>query len=510
MLVFRTVATSLILVAIVARALSQASQREELSTPDVFSFVLVGVVYFVTLASAVGVRRRPPGRLIVWVQIAFDVLFAGSVVFLTGGPDSPFIFAYSLTVLAASILLFRNGALVAAVGTTVAHSSLLLSLRLGLFDAALPMSTARLVFLLVSHALSQFLIAVLGAYLAEQVIRAGGRLVAREADLRELVDLQNRIVNAMPSGLITCQADGQITFVNPAGAAILGMNEIRPRPGQIEDLIPGAIRLTPNARRAELAVTTPLGAKSLGLAVTPLEGQGGALLIVFQDLTELRKMEQELKRVDHLASLGRFSAQLAHEIRNPLASMRGSAQMLSVDDRNAKLAEIIVREADRLSGLVESYLKLARPPPPKPEALRLDQVVQETVEMLRADPLAAGVRIEEALQAVEGEADRGQLRQVMINLLRNAFAAVGPGGRVKVSVERQNGSARISVWDSAGSIPPEDLDRVFEPFYSTRQGGTGLGLSTAFSIVRAHGGMIEVSSSPQAGTTFSVGLPQRS
>ncbi len=118
-----------------------------------------------------------------------------------------------------------------------------------------------------------------------------------------------------------------------------------------------------------------------------------------------------------------------------------------------------MREADRLSGLVESYLKLARPPPPKPEALRLDQVVQETVEMLRADPLATGVRIEEALQAVEGEADRGQLRQVMINLLRNAFAAVGPGGRVKVSVERHNGSARISVWDSAGSIPPEDLDR---------------------------------------------------
>jgi two-component system sensor histidine kinase PilS (NtrC family) len=99
---------------------------------------------------------------------------------------------------------------------------------------------------------------------------------------------------------------------------------------------------------------------------------------------------------------------------------------------------------------------------------------------------------------------------VLINLLRNAFAAAGRGGQVKVSVERRNGTARISVWDSAGSIPPEDLSRIFEPFYSTRQGGTGLGLSTAFSIVRAHGGMIDVRSSPQGGTTFTVGLPQGS
>jgi two-component system sensor histidine kinase PilS (NtrC family) len=121
--------------------------------------------------------------------------------------------------------------------------------------------------------------------------------------------------------------------------------------------------------------------------------------------------------------------------------------------------------------------------------------------------MSSGIRIDESLEPVEGKADRGQLRQVLINLLRNALAAAGPGGRVRVSVDAHDGAAWIGVWDSAGSIPPEDLLRIFEPFYTTRQGGTGLGLSTAFSIVKAHGGMIDVSSSPQAGTTFTVGLP---
>ncbi len=507
MLVYRTVATSLILAAIVARALSQANEGTEVAGPEAFSFGLVTIVYTVTLATALWLRTRAPGRLAVLAQILFDVLLATSLVALTGASESPFVFAYSLSVLAGSILLLRPGAFTAAAGTTVAHTVLLLSAQIAgpLHLAAPHLSTGRLAFALGSHALSQLLIAGLGGYLAEQVMRAGGRLSAREADLRELVDLQNRIVNAMPSGLITCEANGEVTFINPAAAAILSLGE--QRPASIEGIIPGALTLKPNARRSELLITTPAGPKSLGLAVTPLEGRGGALLIVFQDLTELRKMEQELKRVDHLASLGRFSAQLAHEIRNPLASMRGSAQMLSADGENARLAQIIVREADRLSGLVESYLKLARPPPPNPEPVRIDQVVQETVEMVRADPMATGVRIDEALEPVEGRADRGQLRQVLINLLRNALAAVGPGGRVRVSVGRRDGAASISVWDSAGSIPQEDLTRIFEPFYTTRQGGTGLGLSTAFSIVRAHGGMIDVSSSPQAGTTFTVGLP---
>lgn len=179
-----------------------------------------------------------------------------------------------------------------------------------------------------------------------------------------------------------------------------------------------------------------------------------------------------------------------------------------VSGPSARLAQIVVRESDRLAHLVDQYLTLARPPPPVLTPLRLDALVSDTVEMLRADPLARGVAIEEKLAVIQALGDASQLRQVLINLLRNAFAAVGRQGRVRVSVEPDRDQSMIQVWDSAGSIPASDLQRIFEPFYSTREGGTGLGLSTVHSIVRAHGGAIEVSSAPEQGTCFTVRLPR--
>jgi two-component system sensor histidine kinase PilS (NtrC family) len=171
------------------------------------------------------------------------------------------------------------------------------------------------------------------------------------------------------------------------------------------------------------------------------------------------------------------------------------------------LTNILIRESDRLSALVDDFLRFARPPPPALRPCALDRLVADTVELLRADPLTSGVQIDEHLAPLTARVDPDQMRQVLLNLLRNAFIAVGAGGTVRVEVEEQLGSPTIRVWDSAGSIPRSDLDRIFDPFFTTREGGTGLGLSTAHSIVRAHGGMIQVSSSREAGTEFVVGLP---
>ncbi|MCY1081152.1 ATP-binding protein [Archangium sp. miwbw1] len=488
---------------------------EEPSRVDTLSFSVIGLVYLFTLVYGLMLRGGRADRVAAVMQVVGDLLIASVLVFLTGVGDSPFTFLYLLAVIGASMLLDGRGALLAAGAGAIAYASLLVAVKLQWLEPPLgvgDVSRQRLAFLLGSNVLALFLIAALAGYLTRQLSATGGRLSEREADLKKLDHLQRQILACMPSGLITCDEGGRVTFVNRAASAILSL-EGRLSPGShVDALLPGVLEREVRQRRRELTVQTPSGLRILGLTVTALEaGGGGGTLVVFQDLTELRRIEEDLKRADRLAALGTLAAQLAHEIRNPLASMRGSAQLLvqepGGDPTSAKLVEILLRESDRLSKLVEDFLRFARPPPPVKQALELEVLVAETVDMLRVDPLASQVGVEMALAPMRVPVDADQLRQVLINILRNAFQAAGPGGRVRVTLEAADELALLRIWDSGGRIPATDLSRIFEPFFSTREGGTGLGLSTAYSIVRAHGGNIRVSSSPQEGTEFLIQLP---
>jgi two-component system sensor histidine kinase PilS (NtrC family) len=513
--VFRTVAVSLSLVAIAARLLLQPV--EELSSTDVLSFVIIGLVYVFTLVYGLMLRGGRVDRVAAVIQVAGDLVIASMLVFLTGVGDSPFTFTYLLAVIGASILLDGRGALVSAGAGALAYAMLLVAVKYGWLEPPMgfvPLSRQRIVFLLVSNLLALFLIAALAGFLSRQLSAAGGQLSEREADLKKLDNLQRQILACMPSGLITSDEAGLVTFVNRAASSILSLEPRLPRGTSVESLLPGALASDGRLRRRELTVQTPAGLRTLGLTVTGLEfGGGGGTLIVFQDLTELRRIEEDLKRADRLAALGSLSAQLAHEIRNPLAAMRGSAQLLvqdpSTDPTSAKLVQILLRESDRLSKLVEDFLRFARPPPPEKQEQALEVLVAETVDMLRVDPIAQQVQVETVLAPVRAPVDADQLRQVLINLLRNAFQAAGQEGLVRVTLEADEEWALLRIWDSAGSIPATDLSRIFEPFFSTREGGTGLGLSTAYSIVRAHGGNIRVRSSPSEGTEFLIQLPVR-
>lgn len=501
---FRTVATTLILGVLAAQLSSGAPRSEELSTADLTSFGIIAFSYVLTLVTGLLLRAGRVGPGAAWTQIIFDVLLAASVVFLTGGARSPFTFLFLVTIVGAAVLLGTRGAIVGFLGAATAYVLVLASLLETQASESLP----RLGLDALIQLVAQLLIAVLSGYVGEQLSRTGGRLSASERDLRELIELQDEIVRAMPSGLVTCDPDGVVTFVNPAAETILGITGEVTRRASVDELLPGAKTLVPG-RRSELRVETPRGGRILGLSVTPLSSAEG-LLIVFQDLTELRRIERELDSIDHLATLGRLSAQLAHEIRNPLAAMRGSAQMLVGDSAGGageRLAKLILRESDRLAGLVEGYLKLARPPPPQLVPTRVDAVVRETLELLRADPAFAGVQVDESLEAIEAVCDAGQVKQVLINLLRNAAGAIsGTRGRIRIKVANAPDGVTVEVWDSAGALAAEDRQRIFEPFFSRAQGGTGLGLSTVHTIVQAHGGTISVDSSPATGTTFAVKL----
>ncbi len=509
--VFRTGAISLLLVVLSARLISNRTV-ETLSFGDFTSFALIAISYGFTIVFGFLIRRRFLDDRIAWLQVVSDVLVASAAVFLTNGADSPFSFVYLLAIIGASVLLFRPGAMVAALLSALSYIVLVLTLNGAIFGT---ISEARSLpevgFEVVTQLLAQAFIAVLAGYVAQQLSKTGGELSARERDLRELANLQHQIVTAMPSGLLTCDLEGRVNFVNPAAESILGpLSSLLGR--EVNELLPTIRRIQPNTRRNELTVPTPSGERILGLTVTTLDSEH-SLLVVFQDLTHLRRLETELDRIDHLANLGRLSATLAHEVRNPLAAMRGAAQMLNGDAKagshDERLSKLIMRESDRLGALVDDYLRLARPPPPTRTKQKLDSIVRETVEMLRADPEFAMTPIETKLAQVEAEVDEGQLKQVLINLLRNAVTVSAENDCVAVSLDAEDQQAVLSVWDAAGTIAPEDHERIFEPFFTTHAHGTGLGLPTVRTIVQAHGGTIAVASSLAGGTTFTIRFPLR-
>jgi two-component system, NtrC family, sensor histidine kinase PilS len=489
---FRTVLAALVMVAVVAQLLNRGGVAG-LGWREYASFMLMGLVFVVTLLTGLLLKAGEVSPAAAWLHVGFDVALSTSVCSITGGGESPFTFLFLLAIIEAAILRGRQGAALATLGS--AATVLSLSVKPWAREAV-PVRGVELGVQL----LAQGLIGVLSAYMSEQLLRSDERLEVREHDLARLTRLHSQIVAAMPAGVLTCDAQRRLLLINPAASAILG-----PRPSQevVDRLVAGTREL----RRAEMLVPTEgRGERILGLSRTALAEEPGSTLVVFQDLTELRRLEGELERIDHLASLGRVSAELAHEIRNPLAAMRGAAQMLETEGgTQERLAKVIVREADRLAGLVEGYLRLARPPPPQPTRVPLDRVVGETVEMLRDDPSFASLELE--LQPAEARVDVGQLKQVMINLLRNAATAVKSGGRIKVRTRATASGPQIDVWDSAGAVREADQERIFEPFFSRSEGGTGLGLSTVRTIVQAHGGQVRVTSNQEEGTTFSVHLP---
>ncbi len=498
---FRLLATTLLLLILLARVMSRS---EPVSGRETSLFVFIGFVYAFGLLFSLLLRFGRIDFRAAWGQIVADVALSTTLVLSSGGIESPFAFAYSISIIIASVLLLRRGALFAAVLSTLCYLGVL---WFGHRDSEVGL---RMLIEVSIQVTANFLIAFLSGFVAEQLSATGGQLSLRERDLAQLTDLQNRIVSAMPSGLLTCEQDGTVTYVNPAGEQMLGLvTSIRGRP--VEDYLPGVGRVPAGTWRHELKAPTPTGEKTLGLTVASLEAAAGSVLIVFQDLTELRRLETELERIDTLANLGKISAQLAHEIRNPLASMRGSAQMLAEDAAKdsvqEKMARLVVRESDRLAALVEEYLRLARPPPPTLALTKLDELVLETVDMLKHDPRTASVLIETQLSPSSALVDASQVKQVLINLLRNAVNAVeAKDGTIKVllSAEKPADAVTLEVWDSAGSIREEHLERIFEPFFSTSQGGTGLGLSTSKAIVQSHGAQFSVRSNPTEGTTFAI------
>lgn len=500
---FRLVLVTVLLGGTAVVGWRQARDADQIETP---LYGLILAAYAGSLAVALLLRAARRLTTAAAAHVLFDVLLAGGLVALTGRSESVFLFMFLLAIVNGAILLGRRGA-AASLGLSLAVYAV--TLAGGGHLRGVPGTT------LWAHAAAFVATAALATYLAEQLRSTGERLAARESDLADVTALHGAIVQSVASGLLTVDPQGRITFLNRSGEAITGLSGGQVIGRLAVSTLPG---FTEAVRRGETEWTNARGERlMLGFSRFPLFGQGGRDLgsaVIFQDLTALRAMEERVRRSERLADLGKVAAGLAHELRNPLASMAGSVELLSSSEglrrEDQRLMAIVLREAARLEQLVARFLDYSRPVPPRLLPSDLAQVAGDVAEVFAADPSAARVRLVRDLAPVTVPCDPDQLRQVLWNLLLNAAQALQ--GREDGTIALRcgpepGGGGRLEVEDDGPGIAAGDQPRLFTPFFTTKAGGTGLGLATVHRIVEAHGGTVEVTAAAPHGARFTVRLP---
>jgi len=503
------------------------------------------------IAWATALGRVRAIRRLAAVQIAADVALVSALVHFSGGADSVFAPLYVLVVVHASLLLGRAGAYGAAASGALAFGAVMALQRTGWLPAVDgAVLTPRVVEIAhwAVHAGALLLVALLASALARELQRAGEDLDRSRSELSRVQRLHDRTVESLLSGLLTADERGIVTSFNPEAEHITGLRAGEAIGAPIDEVLPGArerVMGTPadtaaGRTRARMPYVNRAGANlHLGLAgsiLRDVDGTPSGHVVIFQDVTQVVRMERDLTRSERMAAVGQLSAAIAHEIRNPLAAISGSIQMLrsgpEATEDGRRLMDIVLRETRRLDQLITDFLQYARPGPMRRERVRIGECVEEIAKMLEG-VRPAGIVLETAVApGLVVDADAAQLHQLLWNLCLNAIQAMPGGGRLRIeavapdeatgdlraaqdrAVQRRNGaggeglvSVEIAVRDTGAGIPAEVVDRIFDPFFTTKREGSGLGLATVHRIVEGHGGSLRVETAPGAGTTFRVRLP---
>ena len=531
LMLVRTALATVLMMSVVILALTLGSP-DTLSGPfGRFVFALLATTYVATLAYALGLGRIQDPVRFADIQIGVDLVLVTLLIHATGGAQSGYTFLYLVDVVAVSLLpkRFSPGNVAAASALLFVGISLLGYLRIlppitGQTVFPWDLTLEELVFRLVVYLAGVVSVAALGMSLYAKTREARERLAQHERIAGDLASLHQNTIRCLSAGLVTTTLDGTMTSINDAACEILGIGAPTPEGQRLERLIPGMaavmaedLSLGRVIRQEVQALHANGSPRCLAVSATPLSDHTGRIVgrvIHFQDLTELRSMEGAVRRSERLAGIGRLAANIAHEIRNPLASISGSVEVLrkqpGTDAEARQLIDIAVREVDRVNELISGLLDYARPRTEDRQRLDLGEMVTEIAKVFEQERRSAEVAVVvDAEPGVAVEGASGQLRQVLWNLLRNAVAAMPGGGRVRLAVSRRdrtNGAAEavLSVSDTGIGIPREDLDHIFEPFFSRRADGTGLGLAITARIVEDHKGSIEVSSEVGQGTTFVI------
>jgi two-component system sensor histidine kinase PilS (NtrC family) len=530
---------------VVATALLGSAVIVQVRSPGTFPvnplFVLIGIVYAVSLLFIVTLRFVDRFPWLTDVHFAMDALLVSACIYLTGGVTSLFSSLYVLPIVAASTIQFRRGALQVAALSAILYGGLVLAQFLEATGNLEPLLGITMAVELPAVRVAQYTVglnvfgffaaAFLSGSLAERVRRADVRLEQASEAIADLQAFNQYVVDNLLSGLATADERNRLLTFNRAATIISGVSlanalgrdacEALQVPHEVADTLP-VVLARARSHRLDLTYGRPDGVTiDLGLTVAQLplpDGRRG-YLYTFQDITEFKRLEQGAQLQRRLAAVGEMAAGIAHEIRNPLASMSGSMQMLRqelpLSGDQAALMDIVLRESDRLSETIRSFLAYARPQPNDVQRLDLGRVLDETATLLRNSTEIDEAHVIE-LEAPPGpvfvEADESQVRQIVWNLSTNGLRAMPGGGRLQLAARLEaepDGVARpvLIVRDEGVGIPAQELDGIFQPFKGSFGKGTGLGLAIVYRIVSDYQGRIDVESSPGAGTTFRVVFP---
>ncbi len=547
---FRVALVTILLGATVAFNLSD----EGTQTPDrlyVFLYYLCTSVYILSFFHAVLIRAARTERQLVAMivlQLTGDVLFAAALVLATGGTESAFTFFFSLVIIGGAIVLFRPGALFlatesallfAAIGLiemdVIPYRDLLEELRIPLLGEAGHLSPVevidrvyRIIYNISVNSLAFFGVGLLASWLSEELRRSATTVQEQRESLAELRAIHQHIVNSLPTGVVTIDRERKIRLFNPAAQEITGLEadlvhgqdavEVFP---MLDGVLGDATIPTTVARDETLGRFGPRRVY-LGWSVSPLRDAQERMVghtFMFQDITRVREMERQMNRREQMAAIGELAAGIAHEIRNPLAAISGSIQLLSVsaplEKDEQQLLNIVQRETETLNRWITHFLDFSKPRPFEPLRTDLTTLVDEALQLFRHEVAPKGIVVEQVNdpsgEPVMAICDAARIKQVLWNLLQNAAQSMPDGGRVEVCVRSgAAGSlphAEIAVADRGEGIAPDELDKIFQPFHTTKPKGTGLGLAIVHRIIEDHGGRIAVESEVGKGSTFRVLLP---
>jgi two-component system sensor histidine kinase PilS (NtrC family) len=535
LMIWRLVITTILLGSAAAIQLNTAASAQ----PGPL-YLLIAWTYAWSALYALGLRLTGRAGWLVDVQLGLDALTVAAFVWVTGGILSYFSFVYVLPIMAASSVQFRPGArritalsMVLYTATAAVQYSGAPFQPWSVWEPGTALFLPRgLVaeYMVAVHLLGFLAVGLLTGSLAERVRKADAQLADASTAIANLQAYSEHIINSLTMGLVTSDFQGHILTFNRAAETITGHARSsaagRPVAEVLRLPVEFAASLDPDrppagSRRADFRYRRPDGAEiDLGLSATTLETSSGTsgFLFTFQDVTTIKRLERDARMQQRLAAVGEMAAGIAHEIRNPLASISGSMQILrkelALNGEQSQLMDIVLRESERLNQTIRSFLAYAKPQRFGITRLDLRPVLQDVALLLRNSAEVGQehvVDVDVPRLPVWCEIDEGQVRQVIWNLATNGLRAMPGGGRLSLGARREAGNTAgvLVVKDEGVGMPEPELDAIFQPFHGAFEKGSGLGMAIVHRIVNDYGGEIRVTSKPGGGTTVEVRLPAR-